>query len=296
MPTMDSPIKWHGGKHYFAKKFIALMPPHIHYVEPYAGSLAVLLERDANRDWLIDEEWKLKNGNTVPSSCQGCSEVVNDLNGDLMNFWRVLRDPPMFTNFQRQIEAMPCSEKEFDLAADPIEGEGQIEAAMRFFVRCRQSRAGCFKDFTTLAKTRTRRRMNELPSAWLTAIEGLPAVHARLKQVVILNRDALDVIRQQDTPNTLFYLDPPYLFETRATTGQYAKEMSDLQHSNLLFLLSEIKGKFMLSGYRSSMYDQATEKFGWFRVDFPTPNHAAGGNSKREMVECLWMNYEPKAC
>ena len=69
-----------------------------------------------------------------------------------------------------------------------------VERAVNFFIRCRQSRAGCFKDFATLSRTRTRRGMNEQASAWLTVIDGLPEVHARLKRVVILNHDALDVI------------------------------------------------------------------------------------------------------
>lgn len=270
---MDSPIKWHGGKHYFAKKFIALMPPHIHYVEPYAGSLAVLLERDPN----------------------GVSEVVNDLNGELTNFWRVLRDPPLFTAFERIIQAMPCSKVEFDAAGEvpPVGEDSQLAAAVRFFVRCRQSRAGCFKEFTTLAKTRTRRGMNELPSAWWTAIEKLPEVHARLKRVVILNDDALTVIRKQDTEGTFFYLDPPYLHETRATTGEYAHEMTEQQHEQLLSTLCGINGKFQLSGYRSELYDSVAADHGWRRVDFDAPNNAAGGETKRRMTECLWMNYTP---
>jgi DNA adenine methylase len=259
------------------------MPNHIHYVEPYAGSLAVLLERDPNRNWL---------GDGGSSSTDGCSEVVNDLNGALTNFWRVLRDPTMFAEFERTIQAMPCSQVEFDAAgiAAPV-GESPVATAVWFFVRCRQSRSGCFKDFTTIAKTRTRRGMNELPSAWWNAIEGLPAVHARLKRVVILNEDALVVIRKQDTPNTLFYLDPPYLHETRTSTGQYANEMSDQQHSELLGVLVGIKGKFQLSGYRSELYDSVAADNGWRRVDFDAPNNAAGGEKKRRMTECLWMNY-----
>ena len=96
--------------------------------------------------------------------------------------------------------------------------------------------------------------MNEQASAWLTAIEGLPAVHERLKRVVILNRDVLDVIRQQDGPDTLFYCDPPYLKETCASKDVYAHEMTDTQHLQLLELLNGIKGKFLLSGYPSGLY------------------------------------------
>ena len=88
---LSSPLKWHGGKHYLAKKIIGLMPPHLHYVEPYFGSGAVLLERDPNRDWLSDG-----NG-SVLSSARGCSEVANDKHSLLIGFWDVLRGPQTFS-------------------------------------------------------------------------------------------------------------------------------------------------------------------------------------------------------
>src|SRR5437763_4524339 len=85
------PLKWHGGKHYLASQIVAFMPPHTHYVEPYAGGLAVLLAKP----------------------CEGISEVVNDLNGDLTNFWRVLQNETLFRRCKRQIQAVPFSEVEW---------------------------------------------------------------------------------------------------------------------------------------------------------------------------------------
>lgn len=269
--VLNPPLKWHGGKTYLAKKIIELMPQHIHYVEPYFGGGAVLLEKDP----------------------EGVSEVANDINRELINFWAVLRSPEAFEAFRRCIEATPCSEGIFD-GCHPLAkefAEAVVSRAWAFFVRCRQSRAGCFKEFTTLAKTRTRRGMNELPSAWLTAIEGLPAVHARLKRVVILNRDALEVIRTQDGPETLFYCDPPYLHETRQAKDVYEHEMSFEDHCKLLVMLPEIKGKFMLSGYKSPLYTEAEELNKWTRHDFDLPNNAAGGKNKRRMTECVWCNF-----
>jgi DNA adenine methylase len=133
--------------------------------------------------------------------------------------------------------------------------------------------------------------MNEQAAAWLTAVEGLPEVHARLRRVVVLNRPALDVIRQQDGPDTLFYLDPPYLHETRAATDAYAHEMSDADHAKLLVALSHVEGKFLLSGYDSEMYRKAERVYGWNRHTFDLPNHAAGGGEKRRMTEVLWTNF-----
>lgn len=282
MSTLTQPIKWHGGKHYLAAKIVALMPPRcknpnapapddpgwLHYVEPYAGGLSVLLANDP----------------------EGISEVVNDLNIRLTKFWTVLQDVEAFTAFQRIIEAMPFSSGEFRAAINWKPLSRPIEDAVAFFIACRQSLAGRMDSFAGITKNRTRRGMNEQVSAWLNAIEGLPAVHARLKRVLILNRDALDVIREQDGPRTLFYLDPPYLHETRATTGEYGEhEMSAEGHHNLLCLIRQCKGKVLLSGYRSSMYDDLLKK--WNRHDFSLPNQAAGGKTKRRMVECVWTNF-----
>jgi DNA adenine methylase len=270
-PTLiqSQPIKWHGGKKYLAKRIIDLMPPHRHYVEPYAGGLAVLMAKNP----------------------EGVSEVVNDLNGGLTNFWRVLRDPDCFERFRRQIEATPCSEAEWRRASALLDSppDDPVAWAWAFFVTCRQSMAGRMEGFTPLGKTRTRRGMNELPSAWLTAVEGLPAVHARLKRVVILNRPALGVIRTQDGPGTLFYCDPPYLHQTRSDPEVYAHEMTEADHRELLEVLLEGQGKVMLSGYPSELYDGTLK--GWNRHTFDIPNHAAGGGAKRAMTECLWCNF-----
>jgi DNA adenine methylase len=119
--------------------------------------------------------------------------------------------------------------------------------------------------------------MNNEVSAWLTAVEGLSAVHTRLKRVLILDRDALAVIRQHDGPRTLFYLDPPYLAETRASNEVYAHEMPAARHAELLDLVRQCRGKVMLSGYPSEPYDRALHA--WNRHEFDLPNQAAGGRS-----------------
>jgi DNA adenine methylase len=267
----SGPIKWHGGKCYLAPWIISLMPKHTHYVEPYFGGGSVLLQKDP-----LD-----------------VSEVVNDINGPLMDFWRTLQNKAPFEAFQRRIEATPFSEAEWEEAGmfdAPL--NDTTELAVRFFIRCRQSLAGRMKSFTGITKTRVRRRMNNEVSAWLTAIEGLPAVHERLKRVLILNRDALDVIRTQDGPETLFYLDPPYLKETRTAPNVYAHEMTYAQHRELLEVLKGIKGRFLLSGYDNDLYrGYANTMPRWMRFEQQTPNHAAGGKEKRTMTECVWANF-----
>ena len=153
--TLTKPIKWHGGKDYLAKWIIGFMPKHTHYVEPFFGGGSVLLRKGS----------------------EGVSEVANDLNRELANFWNVLRSPEYFDQLVRRIEATPFGERVFEAS-----GQSGLEAAnssivnraWAFFVRARQSRQGLMKDFATLSRNRTRRGMNEQVSSWLTAIEGLP--------------------------------------------------------------------------------------------------------------------------
>jgi DNA adenine methylase len=264
---ISPPLKWHGGKYYLAKEIVDLMPPHTHYVEPFAGGLSVLLAKNP----------------------QGVSEVANDLNGPLTNFWRVLQSKELFEQFQRILEAVPFSEVEW-LEASQASIADPVAEAVRFFIHCRQSLAGRMDCFAPLSRTRTRRGMNEQASAWLNSVDGLAAVHGRLKRVAILNRPALEVIPQQDAPETLFYLDPPYLQQTRTSEEVYEHEMSEEQHRELLDVIVKCEGRVMLSGYPSDLYDSRLRD--WTRHEFAVPNQAAGGKEKRQMTEVVWRNFE----
>lgn len=266
-----TPLKWHGGKHYLADRIIQLMPPHTHYVEPYFGGGQVLFRK----------------------SPEGVSEVVNDLNEGLIRFWSVLRSRPQ--DLIQKLQMTPFSEAFWESAANPSSHRSDaLMDAVNFFVRYRQSRQGLGKDFATLSRNRTRRGMNEQVSSWLSAIEGLPEAHQRLQRVVILNRPALEVIRTQDGPNTLFYLDPPYLHETRVTTSDYEFEMTKADHEELLEVLSGICGRFILSGYDNAVYAYVKRREGWHREDIQIDNKASGKKSKDVKIESLWMNFEPK--
>ena len=212
----------------------------------------------------------------------GVSEVVNDLDGDLLNFWRVMADETAFNQFHRRVQAVPFSEAHWHDAQDaeasylPCGSGGRLlsfAAANRLRVAWTPS--------PRLTRNRTRRGMNEQASAWLTAVEGLPAVHARLKRVVIVGpKDAKEVIQQQDGPNTLFYLDPPYLDETRTAPKVYRFEMTRDQHAELLDVVKAVKGKVMLSGYDSALYQEKLAD--WNRHAFELPNNAASGESQAD--------------
>lgn len=286
MSDLTPPLKFHGGKSSLAKKIIALMPPRcwnpnapadddkgwLAYVEPYFGGGQVMLANDP----------------------EGISEVANDINGNLMNFWRCLQDKYCFQEMIRILQATPFSENEFLQASEQANADSfsvQISRSVAFFICCRQSLSGRMKDFASVTRNRTRRGMNEQVSAWLSAIDGLPAIHERLQRVLILNRPAVEVIKQQDGLRTLFYTDPPYLHSTRASTGEYEYEMTEDEHGELLETLGGIQGRFLLSGYDSDLYNSAAAKYGWYKADFEIPNSASGAKTKRIMTESVWMNY-----
>jgi DNA adenine methylase len=169
-----------------------------------------------------------------------------------------------------------------------------VGRAVGFFILCRQSLAGRREGFAPLTRRRTRRGMNEQASAWLRAVDGLPAVHARLQRVVILNRPAVEVIRTQDGPDTLFYLDPPYVPDTRGSGETFGKfDMTEAEHQELLEVIKGLRGKVMISGYACPLYESALLR--WCRHEFDLPNNAAGGDFKRRMTEALWCNFRSGA-
>jgi DNA adenine methylase len=276
--TLTPPLKWHGGKHYLASRIVGLMPPHLHYVEPFFGGGAVLLLRDPADPSL----WMPPN--------KGVSEVANDVNGRLVNFWRVLKDESLFPRFVRMAQAIPVARDEWEAAHAHIpSADDPVADAVAFFVDCRQSRSGLMKGFTPVTRSRTRREMNGNVSEWLSAVDGLPEIHARLRRVLIENMPAVDLIRREDAPFTLFYCDPPYLHTTRKATEAYAFEMTETDHEELLGVLRQCKGKVMLSGYPSKLYDEALAA--WNRHTFDLANHAANGKAKRRETEVVWCNF-----
>lgn len=271
---MSSPLKCHGGKSYLADKLIRLMPPHTRYVETHFGGGAVLFAKDP----------------------EGVSEYANDINGELTNFWRVLREDHSL--LQKWLEATPLSRVEFEKSLSPSRGRMDgidYYHAYCLFIRNRQSRQGLGKSFCT-PTSRIRRGMNENVSAWLSAVDGLPEVHARLRRVEVRNQDALSLIRELDSPDTLFFCDPPYLQETRVSKEAYGEyEMTPEQHETLLHFLHRIEGKFLLCGYMCPLYDNFAAVAGWWRVDFDIDNKASSASTKPKKIESVWANYEIQA-
>src|SRR5947209_8341594 len=195
---------YYGGKFSHLDWLLPQLPTCHHYCEPFAGSGAVLLNRE-------------------PSPV----ETYNDLDGEVTNFFRTLRNEP--EELIRRIGLTPFSREEFYLACQPLPVDAtELERARRFFIRARQVRTGLAQTASigrwANCKNTSRSGMSGVVSRWLGAVEDLPAVAERLLRVQIENRPAADVIRLYDSPTTLFYCDPPYVHSTRGDSKAYGFE------------------------------------------------------------------------
>lgn len=257
---------WYGGKYSHLDWLLPLLPECHHYCEPFGGSAAVLLNRD-------------------PSPV----ETYNDLDGEVVNFFRVLRK-----HKDALIEAIgltPFSREEFYIACQPSEGKTSgLERARRFFVRARQVRTGLAQTASlgrwANCKHTSRAGMSGVVSRWLGSVERLPEIAERLLRVQIENRPALEVIDLYDDGKTLFYCDPPYAHRTRGDAKAYSFEMSDHQHTEFAGHINRIKGRAAVSGYRCALYDRLFKD--WSRIDAPSK---VCHSIKKERREALWTNY-----
>lgn len=261
------PVKWHGGKYYLWSWITSHFASHHTYLEPFGGAASVLL-------------------NKTPSPV----EVYNDLDERITRLFRVLRDNG--DEFRRRISLTPYSQLEFEAAEEePLDSLDEIERARRDFVRWRLSVGGRGRGFS-LTLHRVRRGMADVVSGYLSAIdEQLPAIIERLRSVQIISRPANEVIRKWDSPETLIYCDPPYVHDTRAAGSRdlYGVELTEEDHRELAAVLHACKGKVVLSGYPSALYQELYGSWRTARID--VSNHAASGPSKSRMQEVLWLNW-----
>ena len=263
---------WYGGKFSHLNFLLPHLPTDAaHFCDVFGGSAAVLINRE-------------------PAPV----ETYNDLDSELVNFFATLRHPEHGERLLREIALTPFSREELELACTPECDLDTVERARRFYVRARQTRTGLAQ---TSSKGRwaqcvltSRSGMSGAVSRWLGAVEDLPPIADRLMRVQIDNAPALEVIQRYDTPDTLFYLDPPYVHDARGDKHAYYGEMSDFEHVELANLLSQINGRAAISGYRCDLYDSLYAE--WHRVDAPIKIcHSV----RQPRQECLWINYEPHA-
>lgn len=258
---------WYGGKYSHLDWLLPLLPNTMHYCEPYGGSAAVLLNRE-------------------PSPV----ETYNDLDGQVVNFFKVLRNQK-----DELIEAIgltPFSREEFRAAIEePQDGLSDLEKARRFYIRARQVRTGLAQTASigrwANCLNTTRAGMSGAVSRWLGAVKDLPDIAARLLRVQIECDEAVKVIRRYDSTKTLFYCDPPYPHETRGDSKAYQYEMTNEQHEELAAVLNAVHGKVAVSTYRSGFTDELYK--GWNCIEGPEKIiHSV----KQLRTEVLYINYE----
>ena len=257
---------WYGGKFSHLDWLLPLLPDCHHYCEPFGGSGAVLINRQAS-----------------------AVETYNDLDGEVVNFFRVLRRKQ--NELLKAIALTPFSREEYFIACTTNGHHiSMVERARRFYVRARQTRTGLAQTASVgrwaNCKNTSRGGMSGAVSRWLGGVDVLGDIAERFLRVQIENRPAIDIIKLYDSTNTLFYCDPPYLHESRGDNKAYGYEMSDAEHSQLAAAFKKIKGKIAISGYRCDLMDTLYK--GFKRID---ANPKLCHSTKELRQEALWVNY-----
>lgn len=258
---------YYGGKFSHLDWLLPLLSECHHYCEPFSGSAAVLLNRS-------------------PSPV----ETYNDLDGEVANFFRILRDQK--DALIAAIGLTPFSREEFAIACALDPDLVPLERARRFYVRARQVRTGLAQTATVgrwaNCKETSRAGMSGVVSRWLGGVEALSEIAARLLRVQIENRPAIEVIKLYNSPNTLMYCDPPYLHETRGDSKAYGHEMTDNDHRELATVLNAVTAQVAVSGYDCPTMGALYPESKWRKiVGESRTNHATKG----ARTECLWVNY-----
>lgn len=261
---------WYGGKYSHLDWLLPLLRSTCqHYCEPFAGSAAVLLNRSASP-----------------------VETYNDMDGEVANFFRVLRDKS--EKLVKAISLTPFSREEFAIACKLDERLSDVERARRFYVRARQVRTGLAQTASigrwANCMNTSRQGMSGVVSRWFGAVDALPEIAARLLRVQIENRPAIDVIKLYDSRSTFFYCDPPYVHVTRGDSKAYGHEMTNEQHAELAHILNSVKGKVALSNYDCDLMNRLYPSKCWKK--FVSPEKTIH-STKGKRSEVLWTNYDP---
>lgn len=260
---MRAVLKYPGAKWSLAEQIISRFPEHHSYLEPFFGSGAVLFNKPRSH-----------------------IETVNDLDGEVVNLFRCIREDP--ARLAREVYLAPYSREAYEASYEEEPGEDPFRRALRFLTRCNQGygfrtnehRVGWKNDIQGRERAYAAEYWTELPEALLQAAE-------RLRGVQIECRPALEVIRRFNFPNVLIYADPPYVLSSRSGgEKQYRHEMTDEDHMELLEALKDHRGPVLLSGYDSPLYDRMLA--GWNKETLYTTDQLS-----RPRKECLWMNFDP---
>jgi DNA adenine methylase len=256
---MKTVLKYPGAKNRIADWICSYISKHDVYVEPYMGSLAVFFSK-------------------VPARI----ETLNDLDGNVVNYFKVLRDHP--EELSSQLKLTPFCREEYYNACVFDENDSCIEKARKFAVRCWQG-FGCSNLYRNGFRTSQQKTSPHTTKEWRNLPERLIAASKRLLNAQIENLPAAEIIRRYDTSDVLMYIDPPYLHGTRKNY-LYKHEMDDSQHEELLNLIKNHPGRIILSGCDNEFYNSRLPE--WNKRHKKT--QAEAGISR---TETLWMNFEP---
>jgi DNA adenine methylase len=283
-----APFKWAGGKSRIARWIVQYIPKGKIYVEPFAGAASVF--------------WHLPTPFPI--------EVLNDLDGDIVNLYQVLQDKAKLEELAHRLIFTPYARAEFvralQIAKDPTATD--IDRAWAFFVKQNQGFGGNAKTAGSWGRsiTTVNNNMASTTSSWRTRLRLFGFWHERLSRVQIDCIDGIECIRYWDTPDTVFYIDPPYAPETRKSLRLYKNEPDLAYHERLVETILAAKGKVMLSCYDHPVYDPLTNS-GWRKLTKETSCHMAGrirgsklqgsGAAKAHVprMETLYLNYDPSS-
>lgn len=256
-------LRWHGGKYRLREWVISHFPPHVVYVEPFGGAASVLMSKKPAR-----------------------LEIYNDTNSDVVNFFRVLRDPDMAARLKHLLELTPFSREEFKRSFEPA--DDLVESARRFVVRSFQSIGAKEPGQANGWRTRTLNGHNgSPPKVWSNYAAVIPEFTNRLKGAIIECGDWRRIFETYDGRETLFYVDPPYPHCTRASryraTYGHGNELTDADHRELCQRARSLEAHVIISSYRNPIYDEVLE--GW---QVSTTTTRAQSNGTR--VEALYLS------
>lgn len=262
-PRIRRPVlRWHGGKWMIADWVIQFFPEHRIYTETFGGAASVLLKKPRVH-----------------------SEIYNDLDQAVVNLFRVLRDPKTAKDLIERVFLTTFSRVEFE-ASYQKKTHDPIEEARRLIVKSYQGFASDSCNRKNATGFRINSKAGSSPgSDWRAWPKSIWAVVDRLRGVMIESKPAIEIIKRFDGPETLHYVDPPYLAETRSRSpGVYTHELDEEGHHHLAKVLHAVKGAVVISGYPSRLYDE--ELFpGWERIA-----RKANTNLKHPRTEVVWLN------
>lgn len=256
------PFSYYGGKTRMAQKIVDLLPDNADtYVEPFAGSLAVLLRKQ-------------------PHKC----EVVNDMDGRIVSFWRTLRDKP--EELAEALRLTPYARDEFKHALATIDNtKDEVEYARKVYVILRMSRrrttSGSVSDFRGAGDA------NGPAYSYRRSVDAIAQAAERLRGVIVENTDAISLVRRWDKRNVAMYLDPPYVGETRTARNYTVENAGIAFHRSLVSTVNQMSAKILISGYDHPIYEGL---HGWRKIEFKSRT-GSSSEATRYATEVLWANY-----